>query len=416
MFALVDCNNFYVSCERVFRPDLNLTPVIILSNNDGCIIARSGEAKALGLKMGEPVFRRKSLIRENQVQVFSSNYTLYGDLSQRVMDTLRQAVSDVEVYSIDEAFLELGNIPGDLNVWAKKLIRTVWRNTGIPVSVGIGPTKTLAKIASKAAKQGTGTFVIRNNRHRDCLIRNTPVEKVWGIGRQYHKLLYANHIYTAFDFTQTDDLWLRQKMKVMGLRIKKELLGESCLPMEEKIPTKKAIATTRAFGKKTSDLRLLKEAVATYAARCAEKLRRQRSTASLLTVFIHTDPFSPQEPQYSQSKSLPLPVETNSTKELICYALMLLDKLFHAGYRYKKAGVIVDGLKPEQHGQLVLFQRIDREKEKILSRTIDELNRRMGRDKIRMAILGDGKEWKLRQENLSQRYTTNWEEIPVANV
>lgn len=416
MFALVDCNNFYVSCERVFRPELNHKPVVILSNNDGCIIARSGEAKALGLKMAEPVFRRKQLIRENQVQVFSSNYTLYGDLSQRVMDTLRQAVPDVEVYSIDEAFLELRNIPGDLNEWAKKLIRTVWRNTGIPVSVGVGPTKTLAKIASKAAKQGTGTFVIRNNRHRDCLIRNTAVEKVWGIGRKYHKLLYANHIYTAFDFSRTDDLWLRQKMKVMGLRIKKELLGEPCIPLEKKTPTKKAIATTRAFGKKTSNLRLLREAVATYAARCAEKLRRQRSTASLLTVFIHTDPFSPIEPQYSQSKSLPLPMATNSTEELIRYALMLLDKIFHAGYRYKKAGVIVEGLVPEQHCQPGLFDTVDREKQKILCRTIDELNHRMGRDRIRMAIQGDGKEWKLRQEKLSQRYTTRWDEIPVANV
>ncbi len=416
MFALADCNNFYVSCERVFRPDLNHTPVVILSNNDGCIIARSEEAKALGLKMGEPVFRRKQLIRKHQVQVFSSNYPLYGDLSQRVMDTLRQEVPHVEVYSIDEAFLELTNFPGDLNKWAEKLIRKVWRNTGIPVSVGIGPTKTLAKIASKAAKQGTGSFVICNNRHRDCLIRNTAIEKVWGIGRQYHKLLSTHHIHTAFDFTRVDDLWLRQKMKVMGLRIKKELLGESCIPLERMASQKKAIATTRAFGKKTNELRLLREAVATYAARCAEKLRKQRSTASLLTVFIHTDPFNPNEPPYNQSKSLPLPIATNSTKELIHYALMLLDIIFKAGYLYKKAGVIVDGLEPEQHRQLGLYDTTDREKEGALTRTIDELNHRMGRDRIRIAIQGNGKEWKLRQENLSQRYTTNWDEIPVVNV
>ncbi len=411
MFALVDCNNFYVSCERVFNPKLEGKPVVVLSNNDGCIIARSEEAKKLGLKMAEPVFKKTQFLKDNQVAVFSSNYTLYGDMSQRVADILAQFSPQVEIYSIDEAFLNLSGMNENLETLAERIQRTVKQFTGIPVSVGIGQTKTLAKIANKSAKQTNGIFILRNDNHRDALIRNTPIDKVWGIGRQYSKLLSRNNINTAYDFTQLNDNWLRTKMKVIGLRIKKELLGESCIPLELVIPAKKAIATTRAFGKKTNQLKNVEEAVSTYASRCAEKLRRQKSVANLLTVFIHTDPFNPAEPQLNKSKTITLPVATNSNSELTQYALLCLRELFEPEFKYKKAGVIVDGLQDEQAFQGNIFDKTDRKKQRKLLESVDKLNKQFGRDKVKLAVQGNGKEWKLRQEKLSGRYTTNWNEI-----
>ncbi len=411
MFALVDCNNFYVSCERVFNPKLENKPVVVLSNNDGCIIARSEEAKKLGLKMAEPAFKKIRFLEKNGVFVFSSNYTLYGDMSQRVAETLSQFAPEVEIYSIDEAFMNLSGMQEDLKVQAEKISQTVKRNTGIPISIGIGPTKTLAKIANKAAKQTGGIFIIKNERHRDSVIRNTPVEKVWGIGQQYSKLMQRNNVKTAYDFTLLDDNWLKAKMKVIGLRIKKELLGESCIPLEQIIPAKKAIATTRAFGKKTSELKYIREAVSTYAVRCAEKLRKQHSLANLITVFIHTDPFNPNEIQYNKSKTIALPIATNGNSELVKYALFCLQEIFETNYKYKKAGVIVDGLQSEQAFQSDMFDNEDRNKYRKLLATMDKLNSEFGRDKVKLAVQGDGKEWKLRQEKLSKKYTTDWNDI-----
>ena len=411
MFALVDCNNFYVSCERVFNPVLQGKPVVVLSNNDGCIIARSEEAKRLGLQMAEPAFQKSKFLKDNNVQVFSSNYTLYGDMSARVIETLSHFAPEIEIYSIDEAFLNIAGFTGDLEDLSTKIIATVKQNTGIPISVGIGPTKTLAKIANKAAKQTGGIFIIQNKRQSDALIRNTPIEKVWGIGRQYAKLLHQNNVKTAYDFTQLDDNWLRMKMKVMGLRIKRELLGEPCIALELIIPAKKAIATTRAFGKKTSELNYITEAVSTYAVRCAEKLRKQNSVANLLTVFIHTDPFNLNEPQINKSKTITLPLASNDSIELVKYANVCLNAIFSPEFRYKKAGVIVDGLQNKTQVQGNIFDKTDRKKQHKLFQTIDKLNYEFGRDKIKLAVQGDGKEWKLRQEKLSKRYTTNWNEI-----
>ena len=411
MFALVDCNNFYVSCERVFNPRLEGKPVVVLSNNDGCIIARSEEAKKLGLQMAEPAFQKAKFLNDNGVQIFSSNYTLYGDMSARVIETLSHFVPEIEIYSIDEAFLNLTGFTGDLEKLCYEITSTVKQNTGIPISIGIGPTKTLAKIANKAAKQSGGIFIIKNNRQLDTLIRNTPIEKVWGIGRQYAKLLVQYNVKTAYDFTLLDDGLLRTKMKVIGLRIKRELLGESCIQLELIIPPKKAIATTRAFGKKTSEIRYIEEAVSTYAVRCAEKLRKQNSVANLLTVFIHTDPFNPNEPQINKSKSITLPVATNDNIELVKYSLVCLKEIFSPAFRYKKAGVIVDGLQDESHIQQNIFDKTDRKKQGDLLKTIDKLNSEYGRDKVKLAVQGDGKKWKLRQEKLSKCYTTNWNEI-----
>lgn len=411
MFALVDCNNFYVSCERVFNPRLEGKPVVVLSNNDGCIISRSEEAKKLGLQMAEPAFKKIKFLIDKGVHIFSSNYTLYGDMSARVSETLSCFTPEIEIYSIDEAFLNLTGFTGDLEKLCCEITSTVKQNTGIPISVGIGPTKTLAKIANKAAKQSGGIFIIRNKRQLDTLIRNTPIEKIWGIGRQYAKLLMQNNVKTAYDFTLLEDGWLRTKMKVIGLRIKRELLGESCIQLELIIPPKKAIATTRAFGKKTSELKYIEEAVSTYAVRCGEKLRKQNSVANLLTVFIHTDPFNPNDPQINKSKTVTLPVATNDSIELIKYSLVCLKEIFSPGFRYKKAGVIVDGLQDESHFQQNIFDKTDRKKQRELFKSIDNLNREFGRDKVKLAVQGDGKEWKLRQEKLSKRYTTNWNEI-----
>ncbi len=411
MFALVDCNNFYVSCERVFNPILEGKPVVVLSNNDGCIIARSEEAKKLGLQMAEPAFTKSKFLKENKVQIFSSNYTLYGDMSARVTETLSHFVPEIEIYSIDEAFMNLTGFKGDLEDLSKSIIATVKQHTGIPVSVGIGLTKTLAKIANKAAKQTGGIFIIKNKRQSDTLIRNTPIEKVWGIGGQYTKLLTQNNVKTAFDFSLLDDNWLRIKMKVMGLRIKYELRGESCVRLELVTPPKKAIATTRAFGKKTSELNYISEAVSTYAVRCAEKLRKQNSVANLLTVFIHTDPFNLNEPQINISKTISLPVATNDNIELVKYANIGLNMIFNPEFRYKKAGVIVDGLQNDTQIQGNIFDKTDRRKQRKLFQTIDTLNYKFGRDKVKLAVQGNGKEWKLRQEKLSKHYTTNWKEI-----
>jgi DNA polymerase V len=411
MFALVDCNNFYVSCERVFNPALEGKPVVVLSNNDGCIIARSEEAKKLGLQMAEPAFKKAKYLKDNGVKMFSSNYTLYGDMSARVTETLSHFVPEIEVYSIDEAFLNLTGFTGDLEKLCHEIFSTVKQNTGIPISIGIGPTKTLAKIANKAAKLSGGIFIIKTNSQLDALIRNTPIEKVWGIGRQYARLLQQKQVKTAYDFTLLDDNWLRTKMKVIGLRIKKELLGESCIRLELMLPPKKAIATTRAFGKKTSELVYITEAVSTYAVRCAEKLRKQKSVANLLTVFIHTDPFNPNEPQINKSKTITLPVATNNSMELVKYSLVCLNEIFVQGFRYKKAGVIVDGLQAESSFQQNIFDKTDRKKQGDLLKAIDKLNDEFGRDKVKLAVQGDGKKWKLRQEKLSKRYTTNWNEI-----
>ena len=411
MFALVDCNNFYVSCERVFNPRLEGKPVVVLSNNDGCIIARSEEAKKLGLKMAEPVFQKTKFIEENKVHVFSSNYTLYGDMSDRVIQTLAHFSPQIEIYSIDEAFVILPNHSNDYFLHAAQIIQKVKHNTGIPISVGIAPTKTLAKIANKMAKQTGGIFIVKSERHRETVIRNTPIEKVWGVGREYTKLLQKSGVKTAFDFTQLDDNWLKSKMKVIGLRIKMELLGKSCIPLDEIIPAKKAIATTRAFGKKTAEYKYIQEAVSTYAVRCAEKLRKQKTVANLLTVFIHTDPFNPNDIQLNLSKTIALPLASNSNTQLVKFSLFLLKQIYREGIKFKKAGVVVDGLQTENEIQGNIFYRQSAGSDEKVVRAMDQINKKFGKDRVKLAVQGNGQEWKLRQEKLSKRYTTNWNDI-----
>ena len=411
MYALIDCNNFYVSCERIFNPALEGIPVVVLSNNDGCIISRSNEAKALGLKMGEPVFKRKDIIEKNNVKVFSSNYALYGDISQRVMDTLRSFTPQIEIYSIDEAFLDLSGFSLNFEEYGKKIRNEILKRIGMPVGVGVAPTKSLAKIANHIAKKRDGVFVISTERERDWALRNTPIDDVWGIGRQYTTLLKRMGINTAFEFTQLSTDWIRNHMTVTGHRLREELLGKPCLSIETVMPAKKNIATTRAFGKKISDLNFLREAVSTYAVKCAGKLRRQKSVASFITVFIHTDPFSEREKYISRSLTLTLPIPSNSDMIIAKAALYALSQIFQPNLLYKKAGVIVSGITSDVAIQGNLFVQHDNEKLSSISQVSDYLNTRYGKGTVQLAIQGSGREWRLKQEKLSPGYTTKWNDI-----
>lgn len=411
MYALIDCNNFYVSCERIFNPSLEGIPVVVLSNNDGCIISRSNEAKALGLKMGEPVFKRRDVIEQQNVKVYSSNYALYGDISQRVMDTLRSFTPQIEIYSIDEAFLDLTGMNVDLINYGKKIRAEIFKRIGMPVGVGIAATKSLSKVANHLAKKRDGVFAITNERERDWALRNTPIDDVWGIGRQYTVMLKRMNINTAYEFTQLSTDWIRNHLTVTGHRLREELLGKPCISIESVMPAKKNIATTRAFGKKISDIEYLREAVSTYAVKCAGKLRRQKSVAAFLTVFIHTDPFSEKEKYVSRSLTLTLPVPSNSDIILAKAALHGLSQIFQPNLLYKKAGVIVSGISTDKAIQGNLFYQEDNEKLSAISQVSDYLNARYGRGTVQLAIQGSGREWKLRQEKLSPGYTTRWDDI-----
>jgi DNA polymerase V len=417
MLALVDGNNFYVSCERVFNPLLEGKPVVVLSNNDGCIISRSNEAKALGIKMAEPVFKIKELVRQHNVQVFSSNYVLYGDMSNRMVRELSAFTPELEVYSIDESFLNLDGLLVDYQEYGERIRQTILQNLGLPVGVGIAPTKTLAKVANKIAKkQPTGVFVIDNARARDWAIRNTAVEDVWGIGRQYAKLLKKHGVNTAYDFARLDSAWVRRNMSVVGLRVKEELLNRPCIPIEMNVEPKQNIATTRAFGHKLSDFEAISEAVCNHAIRCAEKLRNQHSVAKFLTIFIHTDPFSESERFVNKSTTITLPVSSNSNNDLLMAARQGLRTIFEKGLLYKKAGVIVSGINSDKYVQGNLFTAETNKAFGQLSATADIVNAKYGKDTLRLAAQGYSKDWHLKQENLSQRFTTSWDELLTVKV
>ncbi|HLP49474.1 MAG TPA: Y-family DNA polymerase, partial [Chitinophagales bacterium] len=336
MVALVDCNNFYASCERVFNPSLIGRPIVVLSNNDGCVIARSNEAKALGIKMGDLPFQMEALFKKNNVAVFSSNYTLYGDMSDRVHNTLREFSPEVEVYSIDECFLSLHGFENyNLGEYAERIRKVTTKNTGIPVSVGIAPTKTLAKVANHYAKrvpENKGRFVMATEEHRVICLKNFPVGEVWGIGRQHEKRLQKIGINTALQFSRMPKEWVRDKMTVVGLRTYEELNGIPCTDFELEAPAKKGICTSRSFGSNQESFVDVSEAIANFAGSCAKKLREQNSCANLLTIFIATNFFRPELPQYSISKTIELPVASNSTLELVTYAITALKKVWRDGY------------------------------------------------------------------------------------
>ncbi|MDR3652253.1 MAG: Y-family DNA polymerase [Paludibacter sp.] len=414
MFGLIDCNNFYASCERVFNPSLNGKPVVVLSNNDGCVIARSSEAKALGIPMGEPVYKLKELIETNEVYVFSSNYVLYGDMSHRVMTTIASFAPDMEIYSIDEAFLLLDGFENkNLKIYGQEIVRTTTRNTGIPVSLGIAPTKTLAKVANKFAKKYKnykGVCIIDTDEKREKALKLTDVGDVWGVGRQYSKKLQYYSIHTAWDFTQRSKSWVRHTMGVVGERTWMELRGIPCIEMDRST-SKKSICTSRSFGERLTELGPISEAVANFAASCAEKLRKQHSLASVIMVFLHTNPHATNLPQYNNQTVMQLPIPTNDTTELINYAIRGLKAIFAEGYRFKKAGVIVSEIVPERPMQTDLFDVRNRAKFSKIMLVMDSLNESYGKQKVKIAAQGFDRKWKLKNEKLSPCYSTKLDDV-----
>lgn len=418
MFALVDCNNFYASCERVFRPDLIGKPIVVLSNNDGCVIARSNEAKAVGVPMGAAAFEYEELFKKHKVHVYSANFPLYGDMSQRVMSILSEYSPEIEIYSIDEAFLKLEGFENyNLQSYGEEIQRKVTKWTGIPISVGIAPTKALSKVANRIAKKypdkTKSVYIIDNEEKRIKALKWIKIEDVWGIGRQHTKRLNAINVNTAFDFTQLNDSWVKKNMAIVGLRLKHDLQGIPTLDMET-IQPKKNIATTRSFEKNYTELEQLKERITTFAVSCAEKLRRQKSCCNTIMVFIHTNGHRKDLPQYSRNIVVKLPFPTNSSIELAQFACQALERIFKKGFSYKKAGVIVMDFSSENSTQLNIFENSNA-KHIPLMHAIDKINDSFGQQKIKLASQDLKKVWKMKQEKLSPRYTTNLDEIITIN-
>ena len=411
MFALVDCNNFYASCERVFNPKIENKPVIVLSNNDGCVIARSNEAKVLGIKMGEPAFKLKNLIEKYNINVFSTNFALYGDLSKRVMNVMSAEVDKMEIYSIDEAFLDLTDyVSKERGVAIKKKVQQ-W--TGIPVSVGIAPTKVLAKVAGHIAKKHTkaGVFMFDD----EALIRRAlnvfKVEDLWGIGRKTAQKLKAFGIHTALQFRECDSAWVKRNLSINGVRLQKELFGEVCYPLELTRKRKQNICTARSFGTEIKELSKLKEVIGSHANTCATKLRKEKSCCTSVSVFLSTNPFKPQAKQYNLYKVIHLDVPTNDSMEIVKIAIKGLESIYRDDCIYKKAGVIVGRIVPQEQMQLSLFDSLDREKRKSINVAVDKINATMGKNKVKLAVQGNGRKWRLKQEKLSPCYTTRFTDI-----
>lgn len=409
VFACCDCNNFYVSCERVFQPHLENVPVIVLSNNDGCVIARSNDIKKL-IPMGTPFFKCEPLIEEHGIKWFSSNYTLYGDMSGRVMQTLARLAPEVECYSIDEAFLKF-HPGGSHSNDAVEIRKTIKKWTGIPVSVGLATTKTLTKVANEIAKkrpEHNGVFDLTGENVDDYL-KDFPVGDLWGVGRRYAKMLLEAGVETALQLKRMPDSWIRRRMTIQGLRLVYELRGISCLPIEAFEKPKKAIASTRSFGTTVYELKELKEAVAAYVTRGAEKLRWQSSAAAYLRVFIHTSLFAPN-PFYS-SKGMPLEIATSYTPDLIATAHYLLERIYKSGPAYTKAGIMLENLVPDTNVQLNLFRSVDFEQRERIMKAVDNINRRHGRGMIRSANVPDHPRWRMKAKHITPRYTTRWNEL-----
>ena len=416
--ALVDCNNFYASCERVFNPKLEGKPVVVLSNNDGIVVAASNEAKALGLTLGVPIFQAEGLVKSGQVHVFSSNYTLYGDMSKRVMETLSRFTPELEIYSIDEAFLNLSGITrSNLTIYSHRIRNTVIQWTGIPVSIGIAETKVLAKIANRIAKRSERTNGVLNltaSPYQKKALAITSVENIWGIGRSYAKFLRKHRIETALDLRNAEDSWIRKHMSIVGLRIVRELRGIPCISMELCHPAKKEICVSKSFGKSVETITEIREAVAVYVSRAAEKLRNQNSAAGSIMVFMMTNRFK-DEPQYVNYTVLQLPVHTNNTAELIQHALRGVDSIYQKGYKFKKAGVVLREIRPANQIQTNLFDNIDRTKATKVVEVFDTINNQLGAGTIKYAAEGLVNPWKTMFNKRSPKYTTRWDELPIVS-
>jgi DNA polymerase V len=416
MFALADCNNFYVSCERIFNPALRRRPVVVLSNNDGCVIARSEEAKACGVKMGAPYFQIAPLVDMKDIAVFSSNYCLYGDMSSRVMEAFNLLAPEVENYSIDEAFLKLDGRPRNLIEKGTRIKEKIYRWTGIPISIGIGPNKTLAKIANRfAKKKNLGVFDLVNENVKDEVLRQMAVGDIWGIGYRSAKKLSEVGIQTAYDLRNMDGRWARKMLSVTGARIALELKGEVCLPLELMPPPKKSICCSRSFGQSVAPFEVLLEALYAYLNRATEKMRKQNLSANAVTVFLATNRFAHDE-QYSNSLTIELANPSNSTLELREWTRKALTKIFKAGYLYKKVGVILQGLQSEPLETVRLHDEPGYLKDKKLMTALDAINTKFGRDTVRFGAERYREKWKMRSEMKSSRYTSDINEVLTIDI
>ena len=418
LFALVDCNSFYVSCERVFAPSLKAKPVVVLSNNDGCVISRSNEAKAAGVGMGAPLFKCQELIKTHGIKVFSANFVLYGDMSNRVMSVLSQFTPHLEVYSIDEAFLSLDGLKDtQLEEHGRQIRISVKKQTGLPVCVGVAPTKTLAKIANHIAKghaETEGVFHLTDENIIERWLKATPVREVWGIGRNKAAFLQENGIMTAWELRNAPDDWIKKHLTVVTLRTVWELRGTSCFSLEEVQPDKQAIATTRSFGYRVTELSEMLEAISAYTSKSAEKLRRQGSVAGFVQVYVETGRHGSQ-PYYYNSAGAELS-PTGDTSRLIRTSQTLVQRIFRPGLLYKSCGVFLMNLMPADNEQGGLFEeKYDGSSKQNLMAAVDEYNRKAGRGKIFMAANGLGKPWSMKQAYKSKMFTTRWDELLEVN-
>ncbi|MDJ1503494.1 Y-family DNA polymerase [Xanthocytophaga agilis] len=420
MFSLIDGNNFYVSCERVFNPLLEGQPVIVLSNNDSSVIARSNEAKDLGVQMGVPYFQIKSFLEEHNVKTLSSNYALYGDMSQRMMNILSTFSDEIEIYSIDECFLSLNGFERwDLLEYGKEIRQTVLQDLGIPTCVGIGPTKTLSKVANHLAKKmsrkdktASGVLLLDTEEKWKEALKQTKVEDVWGIGRQYAKKLHSYQITHAFDLARVRRAWAKKHLGgIVGERIIEELNGTSCIEMELVPRPKQSICVSRSFGKIVTELGELSEAVSTYASKAAEKLRTEETVAAVLSIFIQSSQHKTNP--FNAGITITLPSPSSDSRILAHYALEGLRKIFKEGIEYKKAGIVLNGIVSAKYQQTQLFE--ERPSNPALMKVIDKINKRWGQGSVFLASNGTTQEWQMLSTMRSKRFTTRWKELPVVN-
>ena len=412
--ALVDCNSFYVSCERLFNPRIRKKPVVVLSNNDGCIISRSNEAKALGIKMGEPYFKARDIILKNKVEVFSSNYSLYGDLSRRVMRTLKRFNSDIEVYSIDEAFMDLSNYTDkEVESVGREIRQTVLKWTGIPTSIGIAKTKTLSKVANHIAKKKqSGVTSLIGIENLDPILEKVEINDVWGVGRQLTKFYQKNGIYNAKQLKNKSNTWIKKSSNVLSSRTAMELRGVPCIDIETTQTKRKSCVVSRSFGKRIETFQELKEAVANYCLNASEKIRSESLVAKAITVFVRTSPFQRNFGYYSNAKTVDFPIATNNSIETVKTAVASLESIFKNGYRYQKAGVMLTGLS-NADGKKKLFSSEKDEKINSLMRSIDNTNHRYGRSTLSVASAGVHKKWNMRRQYSSKIDTADFYCLPT---
>ena len=416
VFALIDCNAFYVSCERVFNPKLNNKPVVALSNNDGCIIARSKEAKALGIKMGVPLFKVRDIIKKEKVHVFSSNYTLYGDMSRRVMNIIAEFTNDIEIYSIDEAFIGLDGVPGDINEYGHKIRKTVLQHTGIPVSIGIANTKTLAKVANHIAKDDSsflGVCSLLKFKNIDKLLSSVAVGEVWGIGRQLSKKLNMHGIYNVQQLKNIEDYRIRKMMSINGLKTVTELRGVSCLPLEEVRATRKSCCTSRSFGRSLQELEDIQQAIAIFSRRAAERIRSEKLLTSNISVFLRTSPFVDSDKRYSNGMSTFFSIPTSNTSKIVKEAKHLTRKLFVYGYEYQKIGVMLLDITDAENEQYSFYEYENYDQSDRVMEVLDGVNTRYGSSTLTLGAQGIKKDWRMKSERKSAAYTTNMLQIPV---